>query len=272
MKKDNPLNKLKLPNQKELDELTRKRHKDLKDNINCLSNWFPLVKDLNINIPKTKIIHFPLEIYEKDCFDIFDGKEVSKKLEQFEKKLIQEVEQFGYPCFMKSGTFSSKHDWEKTCSIKNPKDSFKHWLNIMYNGMVYGAGGSHFIVLRELIDTKKELFAFNNTPITKERRYFFENNKITKHHPYWPPQSLKNNIKNNKNWEEVLDDINHESLEEIKLLKKLSLKVGKQLEKLHKNWSIDWLKDINGNWWLIDVAVMEQSYCWNEYKNLQLGL
>lgn len=272
MKKDNPLSSLVLPSEEDLEKLAKKRRKDLKNNINCMSNWYPLIKDLDINIPKTKLIHFPLEEYEQDCFNLFDGGNLSSKLKKFENKLIEEASNFGTPLFMKSGTFSSKHDWENTCFVKDNNKIFSQWLNIIYNSLMMGASSSHYIVLREFIDTKKELYAFNNLPITKERRYFFEKDKVTKHHPYWPPKSLENQNTNLTDWKDLLDKINKESLSEILLLKEKSLLVGKKLSKLHDNWSIDWLEDKNGNWWLIDVAVMEKSFIWADYKNLTLGL
>lgn len=271
MSKDNLLKKLKLPTENELKELSKKRREDLKININCMSIWLPLISDLNINIPKTKLIHFPLEEYEDDCFKIFEKRVTSNKLLDFEKKLIKEVKTFGTPCFMKSGTFSSKHDWGNTCFIRDEKEAFKNWLNIMHNSLMYGASGSHYIVLRELIDTDKKLYAFNELPITKERRYFFEEKKVTMHHPYWPESSLKGNIKK-ENWQKILKKINHESKTEIKLLEELSLDIGNRLNKIHPNWSIDWLQDKKGKWWLIDVAVKEQSYIWKDYPYLTKGL
>lgn len=66
--------------------------------------------------------------------------------------------------------------------------------------------------------------------------------------------------------------INKETKKEVNHLKKLSLIVGKELGKLHDNWSIDWLQDKDGNWWLIDVAVKEQSYIWKDYRKLTWGL
>lgn len=108
-------------------------------------------------------------------------------------------------------------------------------------------------------------------PVTKERRYFYEKGKIVAHHPYWPPLSVEGkwNTDDTEGASKWLSYINKETKSEVLFLKELSKKVGDKLSSLHHSWSIDWLCDKNGNWYLIDVGIKEMSYIWADYKDLK---
>ena len=260
---------IKMPSKEEMDKIRKKRHENARINPNCMSNWLPLVKDLEINQPETILIENSLEEYEEEFFKIFDGKnEKNLKLDSLSKKIKNKAKKIGYPLFMKTGTFSAKHSWKNTCFVLKEEDIFKHYLAILHEQYCVGAASSHFLALREVINVETDLHAFSDMPITKERRYFFKEGKVVGHHPYWPPEALENYNKD-VDWKNKISKINKEDKKEVLFLKEKSLLVGEKLSKLYPNWSIDWLQDKKGNWYLIDVAVMEQSFIWKDYKDLK---
>jgi hypothetical protein len=242
--------------EKNKDKIQAKRLEEARNNPNCLSFWYPKIKDiLNIKTPKTLIIPFDyndlLHSLDNNTTDSF-----TKSLKNVEAA----CDSIGYPCFIKNSLYSAKHSWKYTCFIESKDNISNHLKNITDSCYCVGAGDSLFIVVREIIKTKAAFYAFDEMPITKERRYFIKDGKVTFHHPYWPPHSIQN--PSCSDWKEKLDELNWESDEEIALLTNLSETVSKHID---GSWSVDWLQDAQGNWYLIDMAIETSSFKWVDY-------
>lgn len=117
------------------------------------------------------------------------------------------------------------------------------------------------IVVREFIYLSYRFRAFGGLPIGCERRYFIRDGKVVCHHAYWVKEAIKF-YQQSKNWENLpwqmwLKELNTESEIEVRILTNIAEMVGSILP---GSWSVDFAKDRDGKWWLIDMALAEQSW------------
>lgn len=63
-------------------------------------------------------------------------------------------------------------------------------------------------------------------------------------------------------WRRLLNEVNRQD-EEVDLLEDVT---GKVAQRFSGSWSVDYLRDAEGMWWLIDMAPAERSWCWHEHS------
>ncbi len=254
-----------------MDELTARKRI-------CLSYWYPMLLKANVKTPKTIIFQTDLDlirILDREHVDGFD---------EFVQNIKNAAEaQIGYPLFLRTGQGSGKHQWTETCFVESPDDLPRRiGALVEWSEMVQIMGLPWNVwVIREMIQPEIAFKAFRDLPISKERRYFIEDGKVLGHMPYWPegaiadwaepidpfaaegepPLPKKESIP--ENWRELLADLNHEDGEEIALLTDLSYDVAQHFDGA---WSVDWLWDVRGDWYCIDMAVAHMSWGWDKVK------
>lgn len=223
------------------------------DNLsNDLAFWFPILAKTGVAVPRTEIIKTDCDLLAVCMGEIPDGfvslcNEVDHAAERIG----------GYPCFLRSGQTSAKHEWEDTCFLRQWQDIAEHIASIVEYGEMASLLGlpTDTWVVRELLPTMPIGEAFRGMPVTKERRYFIGGGKVICHHPYWPKGALEN-------YPAITDGalalLNHESEQEVSLLTELSAHVSKAFP---GEWSLDWLFTKRG-WFAIDMALMSESYHW----------
>lgn len=253
---------------KDMEENKEKYDQQRMDKINnnpsSLLYWYPIVSQIaQIKTPKTHI--FPMHF--NDQLKMLDSLEISPEAQVTISQMKDVLSQEGKPMFLKNSMFSGKHDWAKTCLVSEPEHLENHLKSITDFAYCVGCEESLHWVLRELIPTTPAFYAFNKMPVTKERRYFISEGKVVFHHPYWLPESINNSSV--EDFMPLLDKLNHESDEEIHMLKGLSEKVA---HKLPGDWSVDWLQSESGEWYLIDMAETKKSFKWQEYPHGLKGL
>lgn len=220
--------------------------------LTSMQYWYPRIRDLKIPQPKTKI--YKLTEQELKTFHN----------EQFPGTLIENIQpiisEFSYPLFVRTDFASGKHGWEDTCFIESEEKLVRNILEIVVENLIADLFGFPFeaLVFREYIPLEAGFKAFyGNMPVAKERRYFINNKQIQCHHPYWPKEAIR--TPNKKEWEEILATQNEETEDEIKLLSNYCLMVS---EVLDGYWSIDFAYGQDKKWYLIDLAVGEESFHW----------
>lgn len=220
--------------------------------------WWPLVKDIAVPKPATKII--PLTKDASMAFVYYFDAD-PKALDELEKALEvvrNEAKVFGFPVFMRTDLVSGKHDWENSCFVASENN-----INRCIAGLAESNSCAEVVpeavVLREYIPLECAFTAFfGNMPVAKERRYFVRNGKVQCHHPYWPEDAIvffKDNEPNN--WREKLTELNKETDEEITLLTGYAEKLASVL---NDYWSLDFAKGKDGVWYFIDAARGELSW------------
>lgn len=245
------------------ERLMQEREQAAVNNKNCLTYWYPKIKNLpGVLTPQTFI--YPLHFL--DQISLLDGK-VPDAVKKVIEQITQDLPQLGTPFFLKNSLFSGKHNWNNTCFVHNPQELLNHIGALTDFAYCVDCGDSSFLIARSLIKTSAPFTAFNGMPVTRERRYFIQDGKVVFHHPYWPPFSIKD--PSIPNWEPELAKLNTEPLHEIQELKLLAETVGQVLPGY---WSVDFLQGTDGKWYLIDMAEGDKSFRWTDYPNGLVGL
>lgn len=216
--------------------------------------WWPKVKDLGIPVPRTEMVKVPYE----HLAVMLDGKRLPAR---YERRIIEATGKFNFPIFLRTDMGSAKHHWEATCFVPKMEDLFRHIWSLIDNTLAAGMFGEldpNALVFRELLPLNSFFTAFNQLPISAERRYFVRNGEVECHHPYWIHDAIERDWRQSEpDWRERLAALNKENIDEIRLLTAYAISIGKEMGGY---WSIDFAEDKAGTWYLIDMAEGEKSY------------
>ena len=218
--------------------------------------WYPLVKDLPIPQSKTEIIELTRNEQSLAC-DV----KLSGDLRERVENLIDE--NFQLPVFLRTDSLSDKHSWEKSCFYTGTIYTLaSHLLCLMEMSALCDMIGLpvRAIIIREYIPMNTKFTAFRgNLPIGAERRYFIKDGKVIEHFPYWVPEAISEQryLPEEENWEELLQELNTETPEEVKLLTGYANLIASVLDGY---WSVDFCQGKDGTWYFIDAAEGEKSW------------
>ncbi len=246
--------------------------------------WWPPTKDLGIPVPDTEIIEVePVEAegllygcatHEPDagCWDDAPG---AKKadcvplLNPYREAIEQAGERLGYPLFVRTDLTSGKHSWRDTCFVPDPLTVMRHvWAVVESHALISfpPRPGQDMrvqgIVLREFLTLDAPFKTFNGMPVARERRYFVDAGEVACYHPYWQdPTNIASGFPYGEEepdrWREQLAALNVEPAAEVELLSAYARKVAQALPGA---WSVDFALSEDGKWYLIDMAVAEDSW------------
>lgn len=87
-------------------------------------------------------------------------------------------------------------------------------------------------------------------------------------HPYWPPSAIEGHT-DVPGWETALSLLNAPMTGEVDELTALSELVSTHMQGA---WSIDWLWVRDRGWFLTDMAVASESFCWSDYPSAPKAL
>lgn len=248
------------------------------ENKNNMSYWLDKVKDCGINIPKTVIIPIDFELFKALNQDKYSEEFVA----WFNNRILSLLENSGLnidgELFVKTGVYSGKFNFEY-CHVKeNSKDKIgEHLLRVYYDGLNVGANCAKELVVREFIKNSKELpQIYNGMPLNTEFRLFYDftNRKVLGIFNYWDKETMirafsncdwyAKDLETFKGYIDVLEEeFNSHKDQAIELVDKAM----KNVEGLDGVWSVD-LMYIDGVYWLIDMAIGEESYYYSELESL----
>lgn len=222
---------------------------------NSMLYWYPLIKDLPIPQPKTIFVM----LNEKEIARLFD----EAVPETVTQKVKVVCDTLFYPCFLRTDLASGKHSWKKSCFIDGKSELWEHIYEVTSFNLMADIMGLDFkaFVVREFIPMDSRFTAFyGDMPVNPERRYFIKDGKLICHHACWIEEAIEEGGKapSIPNWREVSKEINTETPEEIELLTKYTLMVGKAIPE--GAWSVDFCKAKDGRWILIDMAIANRSW------------
>lgn len=206
-----------------------------------------------VQTPKTEII----EVFH-ELGPLVDGETPIGYDELIERLDVAVQKVGGYPVFFRSGQTSAKHISLEACIVKDKKD-FKRAIPLLVERSLMGwpEQSYRFLMVRELIPTEPVFKAY--MPITREFRFFVEKGKISHIQPYWLEEAMKTKEPDDPEWREKLHAISMMSVAEKEFLEAETLKIASVCP---GDWSVDWLQDKNGKWWMTDMAVACVSYRW----------
>jgi len=221
--------------------------------------WYPLTMGLDIPQPKTNIV---LQKDVKGWFKILDN-----GLDDEDKAVLeQSATQIGYPLFIRTDYSSAKHDFKDTCFVAGKSTLYQNLHNLFESNYCHNLY-PEAIILREYLTLDWSFKAFACMPVAPERRYFISDGEVVCHHPYWVEDSIQFYCKNYVppyDWKDKLRNMNTESISEIALLKGYAEKIASVLE---GEFSVDFAKGRNEQWYFIDAASAIQSWHPNETEN-----
>lgn len=258
-------------------------------NPNSMGKWLPaLVKACEkqnfFQLPKTTIAKVPLTLLQltrqdyfaltKTTLDIVDG------WAQEAFKLNPEKDYF-----IKTGTYSSKFDFRnaRVCDPKEVMEIGQYLLFIHFQALqmasplskpvIYGVSTTNEWVVREFIPDKTgRPSIYKGLPLRTEYRVFVDcdTDKVIGISPYWEPNVMKNRFANGSDANsphQMHDYVIYKTCEDAlasdfdKNKERLVQKIEEMLPDLNLpgQWSIDIMQNGEDEFWLIDMALAENS-------------
>jgi len=221
----------------------------------CLSYWFPKLFAAGLPVPTTHLLSMPPEAF-RDVFRVFDGEQTVGDLEAFAAKVKDAADRLGYPCFLRTGQTSGKHDWENTCYISDPESIAQHIINIVeFSECVQLVGLDCSVwAVREFLPTKPLGVCprYGNMPLCREIRFFVADGEVKCWHPYWPLKALEQGGADLA----LYDELAATTYDGYAAAVSLAHKAARAIEGA---WSVDVLETERG-WYVTDMAEAEKSY------------
>lgn len=244
------------------------RHED-----SCLSVWFPRLVAGNVPVPKTEIVRWPgaspYGLANLLCYGELEGDEKAqfdREFDQFANDLHFAADKVGgWPCFLRTGQTSNKHNWKETCCWTDPKLLDKHVTALVeFSQMVDIIALPHDVwVAREFLQTRPVAYLprYGDMPLVREYRGFVRDGKVVCVHPYWPVESIMDGLDaavrtadRRADFEEFVGRA--APAEVFNLLYRVA-----QLFAGDGAWSVDVLETALG-WYVTDMATAGQSFHW----------
>jgi hypothetical protein len=251
-------------------------YKDLQADRNNMSYWLPKIQNQGLRIPKTCIIPMPEKVMDA-CFMDGDRKKnmavVGKWVTETVMPKLEEESLTGL-IFVKNGCFSNKFDFRSCSIIANPLALTASVIDINYQSFMFDAGGNTELAIRERIpyDEEKTPTIYNGLPLRNEYRIFydFDNHKPLYIVNYWDWDYCHDSIcrvaSDRIIYESAYPEL-EEHYEKEKNTVLFYVNSGlKNVTGLSGIWSVDILEDESGTFWLIDMAVGQQSAYWDPEK------
>lgn len=220
-----------------------------------LSWWFPRIKRAGLPVPATIILRAP-----EGLTSIADGGPFPIGFDNFEGHMLNAITRVGGPpAFIRTDFTSGKHDWERTCWYTGERELGFHIIALVEYSMMVDIMGLPVDVFafRQVIPTTPIFHAFaGRMPIVREFRFFVRDGIVEHIQPYWPADAILS--PDVADWRERLE-----------LAAELGERTGWHLCQDAATagvavgggyWSVDFLEDATGRWWLIDMARGEDSY------------
>lgn len=236
---------------------------------NNLAYWFPLLKRSGVPVPETRIY-----ITQVDLGPILDG-EIPTGFDSFIHKMQQMASEFPTPVFLRTGHFSGKHRWMKTCFVQHLSALPAHVCQLVEESAIVDLFGlpTETWVVREYLDLNHAYRAFKGMPVSREFRLFLKDCQVQCIHPYWPPKALESQFPWSTHFTDHnphgifpwLEKANQLTKVERKELDQMGTTVGRAFSgQRHRDWSLDIAQKRDGSWVAIDMALAAMSYHWED--------
>lgn len=204
-------------------------------------------------MPRTILVNMTPDVF-RDVFRVFDGDAMTEVSRPFFDVLRAAADNFGYPCFLRTGQTSGKHNWENTCFLPNAEALEQHVVNIIEFSECAQLVGLACDVwaVREMLPTEPVGLApgYGNMPLCREFRFFVADGEVRCWHPYWPIGSLE---------QSGADIALHDKLSSTDDYVGAFTLAHKSARAIAGAWSVDVLKTSRG-WYVTDMAEAAKSY------------
>lgn len=272
--------KASIPNEEDFERIRLNHYNDMTENPNNYSYWFPLINQdfvkEEFSIAQSWIYKLPYSIYKyigelyelrySLPIDEFYQNNLYKEWQTYIKSLIKDLDDKIYN--IKTGTISNKFDFQ-SCICHKLEIPAKI-LDLFFKDFEFEAEGQSEFVIRDLIKSDSSIpTIYNGMPLNTEFRVFydFDKKEIINICNYWNYDYCKDYLMLNdqivfKHEQERLNTI----FDNLKFIIKDKINNTMNKVNLNSKWSIDIMYS-NDKFWLIDMAIGQQSAYWKEEYN-----
>ena len=233
-------------------------------NKNSALIWLPKIEATGLPVPKTVTVPYEHE----QIVTFLEGGGDKSNLDSLRETIALACTEIGYPCFLRTDLASAKHMGPGWYLATGPEDLNRVILRTVednekkfwFESMVKGGGPQAFMV-RQFLDLDHSFTAFRGLPISREWRMFAGPDGLICGHPYWPKESIEfwEGTETPRDWESRLAE-HHREPDNFKELTDMAVQAVKACG--GGEWSVDFAMDKSGKWWLIDMALKEDSWHW----------
>jgi len=230
-------------------------------NPNSALYWYPATETIaqeydGLQVPETQVVEFDF----MDCLGVLDGERPAALPTE---DLAAAVDAVGDRAFIRTDLTSAKHSGLRAIQATTPTDAERvaSWLigSAAQKSMFPAA-----FLIREWVDIESQFTAFDGLPIGVEYRVFSTPDEHLCTHYYWPEESLEDADPSSSMWRTLRKDI--EAVRTPPWLGAAARGVAFEADFQHgiddpeRAWSVDFARDIDGGWWLIDMALADESW------------
>lgn len=224
-------------------------------NRNSALIWLPAITAAGLPVPKTIIV--PYDHYK--CMPIFDG-HAAPEFNRLSGAVMAAAGEIRFPVFIRTDLTSAKHsgpnayridqDGHNSPIFETLEDTeMKMWLEPQR---------PQAFLVREFLTLNAPFTAFRGLPIAREFRFFADEDGVKCWHPYWPADTIDGHRPSREDWADKLAEISavpkHPELWQMAVESARACGGG--------TWSVDFCQDVDGKWWLPDMAVAADSFHW----------
>lgn len=234
--------------------------------LNSARHWLPRISAeplLSPNLPRTEVV-----LYDHVTLrGILDGEKLGAAWSTLVDQVAQAARRIGWPVFIRTDLASAKHGGPESYLARSQADvagvlyrtvednELKFWLS---------PDQPSAFLIRQHLTLEAPFRAFAGLPIAREWRFYVNAESVLCAHPYWPEASIRfrRGCVEPPNWKEHLREL-HEQPDgkEWAQLSRLAQTAAAAADP-YQVWSVDFAKACDGNWWLIDMALMQNSWHW----------
>jgi len=226
---------------------------------NCLSYWFPLIRDAGLPVPRTEVV--PTEL---NLFGVLGG-DPPAGWHSFLAELRSACERIGLPAFLRTGQGSGKHKFDRCCNLRKIEYLAQHVYNLLDWSCTVDMLGlaTNVWAVREMLPVEPlaVLPGYGNMPVVREWRLFVRDGKVQCRHPYWPLDALAQGMTDPAGAEVLFKALARSSPEIDAECTRLAEWAGQAVGGGY--WSVDVL-EARGKLYVTDMALGERSFHWPE--------
>lgn len=234
---------------------------DKRLNPNSALYWLPAAVEAadfydELHVPETEIIEFDF----MDSLMMLEG----ARPDSFPwGELDTAACELGWPVFIRTDLSSAKHD-----GLDGVQAAHADAVEEVAVGLVRDAAkkmmrSSAFLV-REWIDIDSEFEAFDGLPIGVEFRVFATPDEALCTHYYWPEDSIEKASLPERCWQIERDHLEHARkpgwMDAAAMTAAFEADFQHGIDVPGRAWSVDFARDESGDWYLIDMALAEDSW------------
>ena len=232
-------------------------------NLNSMSYWFPRLEKANIaNLPKTMIVNIPFN--SDRLIGALDGDPVGGKAVEELATVLKGFAKVvgGFPCFMRTGHTSGKHRWAQTCFVPDSVSMEAHIVGLIESSVSADLMGLPLDcwAVRQMLDTEPMFVceAYEDFPVVREFRFFADPWAVQHVQPYWPEDAVAEGRPSIPDWRVRLQHSNRLDRSTRDHLSHMACAAAGACGE--QAWSVDFLQDEYGHWWLTDMALAADSF------------